>query len=472
MLGHMEFSTGDQEHKEIVHIVTSNDLLQGIENNEYMRILKKILHNSIANTCDANILNWRGDTTDPKEINDLVLELKQMNFKYAMFWFEGNLVHHGVEDRFLEWAKCKTKDWTIMGHILDRNGKCPVLHQQCVIFNLEKLDSDVDFTLLVEEYNDFEASKDHVHDDYTPLWVKSKAGQHTRKIIPESVFDNITWNLLSQGHTVVNVPNSVRNCKDCAYADEDQEETVEWLLDPNIANMTTEEGFALCERIGYDKSRLIDDVVVAKEAVYVTNTDSISKEIILDIDTIICPASGVNQFIHIANNIDTIKKVIWTDFSSLSIWWMKYVLANWRGKDFDDFYYKHKHILESKSPEPETIEVDYKKVKQADKFFDKLDNMVWTKITRLEHVFLQIDIINEYDKILEHVDNSNVFINVTNIYSYDINYIVNKYHRVHNSFHNFLHRLVEQNKNVYFWGDSSNGSRYANPVNISRIGII
>ena len=187
----MEFSTGEKGHKEIVHIITSNDLLQDIRNNEYMRILKKMLHNSINNTCEGNILNWRGDTNDPKEINDLVLELKQMNFKYAFFWFEGNLVHHGVEDRFLEWTKYRTKDWSIMGHILDRNGKCPVLHQQCVIFNLANLDDDVNFNSLVEEHNDFEASKDHVHDDYTPLWIKSKAGKHTRKIKPDSIFDNI-----------------------------------------------------------------------------------------------------------------------------------------------------------------------------------------------------------------------------------------------------------------------------------------
>ena len=68
-----------------------------------------------------------------------------------------------------------------------------------------------------------------------------------------------------------------------------QDETVEWLLDPNLANMTVEEGFELCKRIGYDKSRLIDDVIVAKDIVYVTNTDQISKSMVMDIDTIICP---------------------------------------------------------------------------------------------------------------------------------------------------------------------------------------
>ena len=55
------------------------------------------------------------------------------------------------------------------------------------------------------------------------------------------------------------------------------------------------------------------------------------------------------------------KKVIWTDFSELSIWWMQYVLENWKGKDFDDFYYNHKHILESKPFCFETIEASITK---------------------------------------------------------------------------------------------------------------
>ena len=119
-----------------------------------------------------------------------------MNFKYVMFWFEGNLIHHGVEEEFIEWAKYRTQDWTIMGHILDRNGKCPVLHQQCVIFNLNTLDSNIDFNFLNKANNDFEASIDRVCMTIIHHWQKSN-GLHKRKIVPESVFDNIMWNLLS-----------------------------------------------------------------------------------------------------------------------------------------------------------------------------------------------------------------------------------------------------------------------------------
>ena len=88
-------------------------------------------------------------------------------------------------------------------------------------------------------------------------------------------------------------------------------------------------------------------------------------------------------------------------------------------------------------------------------------------------MFLQVDIVNEYDSKSLHAKDANVFINATNIYSMiPRNYILNKYHKVHNSFYNFLNKLVEQNNNVYFWGDSLSGNRYAKPVNISRIGII
>ena len=52
-------------------------------------------------------------------------------------------------------------------------------------------------------------------------------------------------------------------------------------------------------------------------------------------------------------------------------------------------------------------------------------------IKKLEHVFLQVDIVNEYDQILEHAKDANVFINATNIYLMILNHILNKF-KVHN----------------------------------------
>ena len=61
--------------------------------------------------------------------------MKRLNFDYVFFWYEGNKADHGIEDEFLEWTKYRSSDWTLMGHILDRDGRCPVFHEQCVVLN-------------------------------------------------------------------------------------------------------------------------------------------------------------------------------------------------------------------------------------------------------------------------------------------------------------------------------------------------
>ena len=56
--------------------------------------------------------------------------------------------------------------------------------------------------------------------------------------------------------------------------------------------------------------------------------------------------------------------------------------------------------------------------------------------------------------MLDIVKDENVFLQLTNIYLYEANYIGNKYHRVFESFYTFLNKMVDTNKNVYFIGDT------------------
>ena len=463
----LELST-EWDYQSIVHVLTKDDLLQGIENNEYMRILKTVTYNSLVNTADGSFLEWHAGLDEPNHFNYLVKYMKQLNFEYMFLWYEGNKVEHGLEDALLEFCE-ERDDWTMMGHILYRKGRCPVFHEQCVVINLKHIKEDTNLIYYESENGDFVASEDNVHDDYTPLWIKSAPGMHNREKRPKSVIDPIMWNLLSQGHTVVNVPHSMRDLKFCPYADEDQEETVEWLLDENLSKMTLEEGFELWDRIGEDKE-ILAECVLQKDVVYVTNTDDTDVVFQPDVDTIICPASGLNGFMYAILNIDTIKRMVWTDFSPIAIWWTKYVLENWNGKDFKDFYFDNKHILEEQANDPKLIEVNFDKLDKLNEYFNNLDDDIWTTVKSLNHVFLQIDLIKDYQKVLDIVKDSNVFMHMTNIYMYEANFIFNKYHTVFESFYNFLNKMVIANKNVYFIGDTPHGRKYRyEPINLNRV---
>jgi len=464
----IELSTSP-EYGRIVHVLPKDDLLQGIENNEYMRILKMVTYNSLVNTADGSICEWHAGMHEPNHFNYLVRYMKQLNFEYMFLWYEGNKVEHGIEDAFLEWTRYRSSDWTMMGHILYRKGRCPVFHEQCVVINLKKIDEDTNLIHFDDKNADFVASKENVHDDYTPLWIKSAPGNHNREKRPKSILDHIMWNLLSQGHTVVNVPHSMRDLKFCSYADEDQEETVEWLLDDNLSKMTLQEGFELWDRIGEDKE-ILAECVLSKDVVYITNTDDTDVIFHPDVDTIVCPASGLNGFMYAVLNIDTIKKMVWTDFSPLAIWWTRYLIEHWNGRDFRDFWFAHRDKLEKRANDPKLIEVNYDKLDSLNDYFNELDDDVWTTIQSLEHVFLQIDLIKDYDKVLDEVKDSNVFMHMTNIYMYEANFIFNKYHTVFESFYSFLNKMVIANKNVYFIGDTPHGRKYRyEPINLNRV---
>lgn len=464
----LELGTSE-EHMGIVHVLPKDDLLQGVKNNEYMRILKMVLQNSLVNTADGSILEWHAELKDLNHFNYLIEYMKRLNFDYVFFWYEGNKADHGIEDEFLEWTKYRSSDWTLMGHILDRDGRCPVFHEQCVVLNLKQLEDDFDLTYYDKEHGNFIASEEHVHDDYTPLWVKSAPGVLNRYQRPKSVLDWIMWNLLSQGHTVVNVPQSMRDLKECAYGDEDQEETIEWLLDDSLNEMTLEEGYELFKKVG-DTKEILAECVLQKDVVYITNTDNTDIVFKPNVDTIICPASGLNQFMYAVLNIKTIKKMVWTDFSPLAIWWTKYILENWNGKDFKDFWFDHRDNLFKEANDPDLIETDYDKLDMLNDYFNELDDDIWPKIKDLEHVFLQIDLVKDYDKVLDIVKDSDVFLQTTNIFMYEANFIFNKYHKVIESFYSFVNKLVSSNKNVYFIGDTPHGRKYRyDPVNLNRI---
>ena len=127
----------DIPENKIVHIVTMQDLHQEVENNDYMRLLKKVTLTSLQNEVEGSILQWPGEISCD-EIDELLTNLKDMNFEYAVFWFEGNIPKLDFEEEFLSWAKMRTKDWNMMGHLLDKKETMPRLHEQIVAFNLKK----------------------------------------------------------------------------------------------------------------------------------------------------------------------------------------------------------------------------------------------------------------------------------------------------------------------------------------------
>lgn len=196
--------------------------------------------------------------------------------------------------------------------------------------------------------------------------------------------------------------------------------------------------------------------------IYLSDTDGLLPPLHsgMDIETLICPASGINQYILASYCMDTLKKIIWADFSITSINWIQHVINNWNGSDYKQFVKDNIHMIQEES----ITFLDYD-------YFDNMPNLDWEKFKSLEHVFLNIDVVKEYNDILKHTKDSNVLVHITNIYTYELNYIENGVNQVYINYLTYLDELVKTNKNVYIKGKDPFGTsiKYKN---ISKYGVL
>ena len=459
----------------IAHIVFSEDLFlnREIKNNAYTSALKNILISSINNNVEGDVITYH-EKIIPNDIDKLLCKLIEMNYEYAVCWFEGSVCSDDIDEEIIKWGKLRTRDWNMMGHILERGNRLQ-LHQQTVIFNLKNY---IPYDDNVGSNWTYKSSGEHMHDDYTPTWVKGVVGKNSLDTEigdgVEHVFDLMFHNTLAQQGKVVNVPYKIRDCKQCFYVDDDQDETVEWMYSDDFLSLNIPAIKDKKKSIDSDKHDLAY-YYVHTDAVYVTNTDEILDTAEAqywpdDIEVMICPAAGLNQFLYALHFKNTIQKIIWTDFSSPAIDWLKFILNNWNGKNFDSFYYNNKHRFEEEwNSKEDLLKVNKNKLKELTEIFNNISSEDWNNIVNLEHVFLNIDIIKDYEQILPHVVNKNVFFQFTNIYSYEVNYLLNKYHKVQLSFYSLMYHLIENNENVYGRGESPSGILYP-MTNFSRLG--
>jgi hypothetical protein len=143
-----------------------------------------------------------------------------------------------------------------------------------------------------------------------------------------------------------------------------------------------------------DKKPLFELLNSSHNMIYVTNTEDVPNYGSKGVEVLVCPASGLSQFKHIANNLDTMEQVIWVDFSKPQMDWLQGLIHDWNGINFKQYYENNK---------PSNLSLIYEESK-VDDFFNSFDSEqkwleAWYKIKELEHSFIIADIINSYDDI-------------------------------------------------------------------------
>lgn len=472
---HADIRLSVKRDNPFVHVVTDEQLHSKIYNNEYARILKKIGNISLTNHVHGAICTSYGEINS-RDLEELVERFRSMNYKYICFWFEGSVPMEDFEEEFLTWAT-NNNDWHVAGHIVSKQDELPLFHEQVVVINLDNM-KKINFGMLYSG-KDYPRHEMGFTNGDTGKYIKGTGGYYEYGNVIEkfnNIFDHFLFHCLEDGCKVVEIPDNVKDVSFCIYPEEDVEQTLYWLTDPEFhAKSYDEKSQYKFDHVPGKKWMLYEFLNMSNEILYVTNTEDYPEESIVeqakDTNVIICPASGLNQFLFSMPHIDTLEKIVWTDFNPMSIRWLKHIIDNWDGYNFRQFFEDSKPLLlEWGLKDLEFLNYRDKQVDELTEMFNTDEiNAKYNRLREIEHVFLNIDIVNQYDQILPHVKDSNVILQLSNIYSYEINYIVNKYFKAQAAFYGLVNGLLESNKNVYLRGDTPQGTYYE-MTNIGKLG--
>lgn len=279
----------------------------------------------------------------------------------------------------------------IAGHILDRKDFYYELHDQCYIINLNSYKSLGCPTVgKLEHFSSHlqiepNRSNDNLHDDYTPLWVNrgSEVKQYSHKAHG--------WNILSLGlknNLVIKVFNArLRNGKIHYYPEYDS---------------YFDQATFLYARQGFCNGM----------ALYLGNSErTISLNSKEPIQQLVVPASGLNWLKYLQENGYNENTIVeFYDYSFLTLEYIRQLVNNWDGKDYENFalsYYKNKFsFINAEVPYCGTID-------------NNIDSELWNKIrSTIKFNYRWIDLLDS-TKDLSWINNSrNTVINVTNVFNY------------------------------------------------------
>lgn len=450
------------EYKDIpvCHISFDKAIIDYAEDTKdsYVSTLKNCTNVSI-NFMESSTINEIKDD----ELISILRKLKKLDYKYAVLWAEGSWpTDEGLDEAIIK-SFSTYDNWLVAGHILNFKNKDPRFHEQCVIVNLSEIDKIkwlVNDDILKKKYT---VSEENIHDDYTPYWIKPAEG-NSGTISPANVFDRFLWISLKEGYTVLNIDFDIRNKKVCVYPEDEQQWTQLYANKKYWNTLTKKQQRNFVYDIkenNPDKKPLFEFLNMSNNMIYVTNTEEVPHDEDRDIEILICPASGLSQFKHIANNLKSMEQVIWVDFSKPQMDWLQNLIRNWNGINFKEYYENNK---------PEKINIIYDESK-VDEFFNSFESQqkwleAWYKIKELEHRFIIVDITESYEDIISIVKpNKNVFLQVSNIWSYEANYFdsgINVYCKLIC----YVNQLLKKSKKLYFSGDV--GGSYKDMIDIGR----
>lgn len=468
----MGYNITIKENNRICHVINNKQVFNELEPYpEYTRKLRQILKIGLNNSMDHSHSEMIHLAS-----TKWLMTLHSLNYELAVVWFEGTFPKSNeFEEELLKLHDGDWKDrrWLCAGHILnhENRGRYPYWHHQCIVINIRAY-AEAGFPNLnkyLEKRPAFVASEENFHDDYTPYYLKPMPDSRPELVETRHKFlDALIPNSLKLGYEVLNLPQQVRDHKMCIYPEDDVEDTVKWLLDDDfLKGKTPKESLEFGYDLPEDKMELYGFKNQQTQILYVTNTESIPKfdNTGVKFTHMMVPCAGLHQFWHLGNHVDSLKEVTFYDFNPYAIKWTDIVISEWDpSTNFTEFYETNiDRVIGDGVIDPSCCLYDRKLVASLIdsmggpmEFADKIN-----KIKKLPINFIQLDAVKQWEKFIDTSGyDHNLFIQVTNIWQYEINYLNTSGFMAQTNFIKLMMGLMERHKEVYFTGNTPGGLHY------------
>ncbi len=288
------------------------------------------------------------------QLSDLLARCSEMGTKWAFVCTPGTL----LKDQFYSCARTFLRDLSenvfLVGHLLDRADRWFGLHAQAFFINVELWEKlgrpHFGGPTQSQKLPLAERSAENVHDDYTPLYLRTAPGSQTFR--PQLFGWNWVRAALSANYELVNFPNDLREKKQFLYPEQNQssllerfnqiQQPLEALRNKNKLSDHQEEIFESLhiEAYGLDKKIFLFNTEQARSPY---QEDRIKK-----FDLYVgLPAGQMDMHLTQRHQLNENAQFIYFDVNQSMLEIKKEFYTQWDGKDFPAFWRQ----LESRRPE-------------------------------------------------------------------------------------------------------------------------
>lgn len=471
----INYTIKSNKYNRIAHVMPNylvNDHLKPYP--ELVAKLRACLRANLNNSCEHAVVELHGH----QNTVDWMIDLYDFGFEIAVIWTDGTWpLSHQVEEEIIDMVENHWHpEWMGAGMIVNRKreGWYPYWdYSYPVIINLKKW-AEKDFPYFINDKPgavSFETFEKEVFDDLNPKYM-FKSGLYKNEQERGIWFDGLIGHALHKDCWIQGLKEeAILEHIHHDNLEEDIDDLLSWIHNNSLVDDTD---INLLRSAGdkYNESRLeLYTLKLLKyQIVYITNTEGVPKDYKFNVpetplETLILPCSGLHQFYHIINNIDSLKRVVWFDFNPYSVNWMERVVKNWNGKDFKGFVEKNRHtITESEVILDDNIIYDPDLVDEFMETMGLTEDQwidIMAKIRKTEQVFLNVDAVKEYERLVEAAgSDSDVFLQLTNIWQYEVNYLNTDMLDAQLAFLNLLNNISKNNKSLFLTGDTPMGVHY------------